>query len=47
MIQSLEWDSQFFGFPVGQFTVHRFTAGAELEEQLRIARDRGFRCLYS
>jgi dTDP-4-amino-4,6-dideoxy-D-galactose acyltransferase len=46
MIEKLDWDSAFFGFPIGQFAEHRFTDIQELDRELDHARQQGLRCLY-
>ncbi|AHJ99017.1 GNAT family N-acetyltransferase [Hymenobacter swuensis] len=44
-VQSLPWDSQFFGFPVGRLKGKRFTE-AQLREVIRLAREEGWRLVY-
>ena len=44
-IQSLAWDSQFFGFPVGRLRARGFSE-AHLREVIREARTEGWRLLY-
>ncbi len=44
-VQSLPWDTQFFGFPVGRLKGKRFTE-AQLREVIRQAREDGWRLLY-
>ncbi|RSK35362.1 GNAT family N-acetyltransferase [Hymenobacter metallilatus] len=44
-VQSLPWDSQFFGFPVGRLKGKRFTE-EQLREVIRLAREEGWRLVY-
>lgn len=44
-VQSLPWDTQFFGFPVGRLKGRRFTE-AQLREVIQLAREDGWRLVY-
>ncbi len=46
IIENLTWDSEFFGFPIGQFETHQLKDEDQLRLALTWARDRGLRCLY-
>src|SRR5688500_15242931 len=45
IIEDLSWDSEFFGFPIGQFKTHQLNED-QLQQALAWAQENRLRCLY-